>query len=327
MKLYRFVFVVILPFLVSCTYKYDFGGDFTPSIVVNSTITPDSTIKVYLYWSKHIDDALNYKTVERFTAQIFKDGTPILLGEDLYGVDGVLSTSVYPESGFQYRLEVEVPNYDRLSAETTIPLPPIIDVGYSGMAGSQQHLSLDRVELATITRSVMISTTEISEESNEDGEEELVSRQAYSLFANNPFCDQFNAVIDMYDLENGSVTSYDDYIRVPYKNIDLSTPLKFSVRNFSYSRPAPILIGHDDFGYPVYKTDDFGYIVYEHIENRDSIRVNVIAPSDDYDMFHKSEYLQYWMNSTTPVHSNVINGLGSFMGYSSTSKTYKVKYD
>lgn len=321
MKLCQFVFIITLPFLASCEYAYEFGGEFTPTIVVNSTITPDSTIKVYLHWSKHIEDTTTNKKVERFTAKIYEDNNTIFDGE---GINGLLSTAHHPQEGSQYRLEIDVLDYGRLSAETSIPPAPKIKLEYTGVQGNPlvsygggyRHFNLDKIELGTTTRSVMIRSYGLYKERE--------SELARELYVDNPFCDQFNTIIDMSEVAlRGSSVGYEYYIRVPYKNIEQSMPLKFAMSNFpSYSEY--IIIGEDEFGHSIYEKKE---------EWCSHMRVEVIAPSDEYDKFYKSAYLQKSLDNagifseTFLVHSNIENGLGSFMGYSSTTVIYEVEYD
>lgn len=339
MKLYRFALILILPLMVSCVYDYDFEEEFSPSIVINSTITPDSTIKVYLHWSKHVDDTSNFKRVERFTGQIYKDGEPILEGNELNGANGLLTSQKHPEAGFKYRLEVDVPDYGRVSAETSIPSIPIVDLEYTKVLYDPSYryhfhyFNITKIELSTTTRSVMIRSTAFYEEH--------APEHSRDFYANNSFFDQFNTYINMdHDVAvTGSSTAFEDYIRIPYKNLELSLPLNFSANDreaYSFVTIDPdLIIGSDSWG-DIIGYDDLGYAIYfEDYKTEQSTRfkVDIIAPSDEYDKFYKSAYFQKSWDSggvyigSFPIESNVENGVGCFMGYSSASKTYKIDRD
>jgi len=313
MKLYKLLIFIIGLSLSSCEYDYEVDlGEFTPNVVVNSIINPDSTVKASLFWSRHTDDTSGYKVVDRFTAILYENNSVIFDGE---GIDGALATAIYPKEGAKYRLEIDVPQYGKLSAETSIPLMPTVDLDYTGVIdgtqlgpwGSYYHFTINKISPNSDTRSLMIRVMSISEVMNYDGGH---------YYANNAFCDQFNALFDIsYTDLKGSSIDFEHYIRIPYKNIDQAIPLKFSV---SHLIPRKVFIDYDDDGFPIYTQ------LYETV-------TEIIAPSNEYDKYYKSAYQQnryvYIFSDTYSVHSNIENGLGIFAGYSSASITKKIELD
>ena len=300
------VFIIGLSFS-SCEYEYDVDlGEFTQKVVVNSIITPDSTVKVSLFWSRHTNDTARYKVVDRFTAKLYENNSAVFTGE---GIDGVLATMIYPKEDAKYRLEIDVPQYGKLSAETSVPLKPTIDLDYGGGASggwsNYYHFTINKISPNSDTRSLIIRVRSISE---------VMYPYVSYYYVNNAFCDQFNAYFDTEDIDlKGSNMAYDHYIRIPYKNIDQAIPLKFSVSNLSSKE---VFIDYDDDGFPIYAR------ICE-------AATEVIAPSNEYDKYYKSAYQQgeYTSIFSTPhsVLSNIENGLGIFAGYSSASVITKIK--
>lgn len=323
MKLYKYLLITAGLFLTSCEYDYDIGlYEFIPQPVLNSIINPDSTIKASLYWSQQTSETSKYLMIEAFTAKIYEDNSLII---ETKGVDGQLLTRIHPKEGSQYRIEVTVPNYGVISAETSIPHAPQINIKYVGVLGnpliyynSYYHFNIDEIIPKSTTSSVMVRSLGLYENST--------NSLAYNLYANNSFCDQFNAVNDGYNAAiKGSSIGYEFYIRIPYKNIEQSTPLNFSVSGYE-SRHEVILIGTDDFGFPIHEYKEY---------SPTDILIEVIAPSDAYDRYYKSAYQQIQLGNVDPpifsniypIHSNIENGVGIFAGYSSSTFKLELKYD
>ncbi len=317
----RIVLFIAAISLFSCEYDYDagFDNDFSPQVVVNSILTPDSTIKASLFWTQSISDENEYKVVENSYVALYEDNQIIFEG-DCTG--GKLVTDIKPREGAQYRIEIDVPQYGRVNAQTSIPLSPTVDIEYTQSGGnldiyynSYRFFNIASIDLAQQTRSIMIRALGLYEK----GEPEISS----NLYATNLFCDQFNTVFDNYHaLDKGSNINYEYYIRIPYQNVDLAMPLSFSVSNFG-SRWSDTIIGYDDWGYPVYDPQE---------DKVTHIMIETIAPSDEYDMYYKSAYQQIQLaggvqifNQIYPIHSNIENGVGIFAGYSSS--TFKLKIE
>lgn len=298
-------------------------GEFTPQVVVNSMITPDSTIKVVLVWSKQIGDKSDYKNVEQFDAKIYENDQLIYEANNLK--DSIVTT-YHPQSGGKYRLEIEVPQYGIVSAETSIPLPPQSNVEYVGMVGDFQtsmtsgyrYFRVNDIQSESVTRSLIVQTIGLYEK--------ISSKTTRSYFATNSFCDQFNTGTDSFESAmKGSSNYFGKYIRISYNNVKRTMPLEFSISEFRKEHES-IFVGYDDFGCKIYDSID-------HIATH--IIVETIAPSDEYDKYQKTAYLQKSMdnidppifNVNVPIYSNIENGVGIFAGFSSSKFTYKIECD
>ena len=304
----------------SCEYDYVANfGEFTPQVVVNSFINPDSTIKVNLFWTKEHTDTSAYKRVDRFSAKIYENENIIFEGADLN--DSILTTH-YPKEGFKYRLEVNIPDYGEVVATTYIPLSPSINVKHLDSLnsyGRYRHFEINNIELKDKSRSVIVRSMGIYEKHP--------TKFNNWYYATNPFCDQFNTYIDNDQTAQTNSSIYHDYfIRIPYLNIAKAMPLKFAISNFKTIMGGDGYIGEDDWGYPIYD-----YVYY----NPTHIITEVIAPSNEYDKYLKSAYQQIELGSseppifsqTIPISSNVKNGLGVFAGYSSAIYKIKLEYE
>lgn len=307
----------------SCEYDYypDLG-EYTPSVVVNSFITPDSTITVSLLWSKEIGVAGDYIPVKGFSAKIYENEALIFEGS---GLNDSIKTAYYPLTGARYRLEVSVPDYGVVRAETSIPKRPsalLKDMGVVGNPqgnGSYRHFLLNGITANDKTRSIMVRAMGFYENNT-------IKKSDY-YYATNSYCDQFNAVADAFDSAiKGSSMGHSGYIRIPFSNTENVVPLNFSIENFRSKIDERVYIGLDDLGFPIYETL---YHLLTHIN------IEVIAPSDEYDKYRKSAYQQGALgnisppifNIIVPVASNIENGVGIFAGYSSYIYKIELQHD
>lgn len=312
-KILGFLFITIAFLITGCEYDYNVGLDYKPQIVINSIINPDSTIKVNLFWSKELGSKEDYKRVVDFSARIYENDSIVFEAEDL---KDSIKTTYYPKEGKGYRLEVNVPEYGIVKAKTSIPMAPTAEIKYNGMTPATwgedyRHFEINKISSETKVRAIIARALGFYDNGT--------VKISHSLYVNNPFCDQFNV---WFDNEEGT-TSHSGSIRIPYKNLELASPLIFYINNFStYSDK--FYKGTDEWGFPIYEYDTHTPI---------SIAVEMIAPSDEYDKYYKSTDLQ-WVygdvgipifNVIIPAHSNIENGLGIFAGYS--YNTFKVEIE
>ena len=130
----KVILLLALTFLMaSCEKVIDFDpGDISPKIVMISKPVNDSTVTVYLGYSRFFLDNSNFKTeVEDATVILEVNGTPYpTTGEEssIYGPK-CYSFAVRPQPGDSLRLSAEVPGYKSVvTAETTIPRLPQIEI-------------------------------------------------------------------------------------------------------------------------------------------------------------------------------------------------------
>ena len=305
---------------ISCTQNYNIDSDlkdsFTPKVVVNSIICPDSLIRVKCYWSRRYDEAKDFEAVEVFSGELREERNTIATFKD---ISGEILLDRYPVAGKTYELRITVPDYDEVRASTYVPLPPGATVSYKESRGGfmlYHHFNISAISQQEPGRAVWITTHALWGES--------MLRDGYTYYCNNPFLDQLNAANDEMDnVASGSNVSHDRFIRIPSKNICLAGDISFSFMASDTQTYYPPNPDPEDWDWSQREEWPLTYLY-----------VNVIAPSDDYDKYFRSLYKQELYNydpdmplfdETVNVYSNIENGLGIFAGYSAA--TYAHKYE
>ena len=313
----------LLLWINGCTQNYDVGNNlkdsFSPKVVVNSVICPDSLIRVKCYWSRRYDDAGGFRAVESFSGELLEDGKRVAAFDN--ASEEVL-IDYRPVAGRKYGLTINVPDYGMVTASTYIPLLPTAVISFKESRREflwYHHFNVSAISQQEPGRAVWI----ICYEEYDDGS--ALSRSS-ELYCNNVFIDQINGVRDDMDvIARGSNIGYEKFIRITSKNIDMASDISFSIW------ASPGYTDYSDWEDPQY--DENGYPIYKYVYLK-YLYVNVIAPSDDYDKYYRSLYKQELYNydpdmplfdETVNVYSNIENGLGIFAGYSAT--TYAHKYE
>ncbi len=316
----RFYFVLLMLLSTACEYDYNSNMEVAiPKVVVNSYINPDSVIVVDLFWSGNVSNrgsGIEYDHVEQFDAKIYENGNVIF---DATNLDSTIVTNLYPKEGASYRLEVQVPNYGEVSAETSIPRAPAVNVEMTESRGegfAYDHFRVNTIELPDSIRAIYVKS---SVHYDHDYEKDFAPKNNDYYYATNAYCDQTNTFIDNYDTGiTGSSIYFDYYIRVPYIHLSAALPLSYSVMQ------------KGDYFEEVYSgvVDEWGNEDYEVLWfSPTHYMVNVIAASSEYDKYVKSSYQQNNYNAMSPeifvihfpINSNIKNGLGVFAGYSATT--------
>lgn len=121
-------FFLLLLLLTSCVKEVDLNLENLPErVVVNGAICPDSSFKVRVSLTSGMKE--QKKIIENATISVFEDGEFIYYLP--HAGDGWYRVFASPTEGKHYRIEVTVPGFDMVSAETDIPVfPPIIDAWY-----------------------------------------------------------------------------------------------------------------------------------------------------------------------------------------------------
>lgn len=324
-RLYGVVIICFIATLISCEYDYDTSSlEYDKQVVVNSIITPDSIIKAKLYWSCNILDTLKYEGVSNFDAKIYEDDFLIFEGINLS--DSIV-TSLHPKEDSKYKIEIDVPNYNKITAETYIPIAPKGNIEFiewrCGDSYKENlkyrgyyHFNIDKVEAIEQTRAILVRA--IAQYDNRH-----LSTPCNQLNITNAYCDQFNVLLDNYNAEyKGSAIHHEFYIRVPYKNINTAMPLLFSVGNL-------IEVNEETTIY----NEEFDVFIPDVITHSPkNLVIELINPSDEYDKYLKSAYKQFSLGSLSvpfgtqvAIESNIKGGLGVFAGYSRVYYNLKIE--
>lgn len=119
--------VIFCSLLSSCIKEVELNLDELPQkVVVNGLICPDSLFKVHVTLTSAM--GVEKELIDNATIKIFKDGiystTLAAIGDGWY-------QGTYPDPEITYRVEVKVPGFDMVYAETSIPkYPDIVDAFY-----------------------------------------------------------------------------------------------------------------------------------------------------------------------------------------------------
>ncbi|MGI6574105.1 MAG: DUF4249 family protein [Fermentimonas sp.] len=104
---------------------------YTPKIVMNGILSPDSLIEIKVSRSfLYTDTTPNRNLMERVTLTLFVNNVEVeqlrKVRVDTTSLVSVYRSMVYPKVGDQIRVEASAVGYPTAWAETTVPVPPII---------------------------------------------------------------------------------------------------------------------------------------------------------------------------------------------------------
>lgn len=284
-----------LLFTACIEVDYDFGGHAPePQVTINALLTPQEEFTVSLHWSGiYTDEQMRFSPVSEAEIRLFEDGREVV--RCTASPQGATNTGFRAATGRRYRLEVDVPDYGLLSAETDVPAAPQADIGFVRQKGGYRHFLLDALTVPRDVKAVWIRGDYIQTEQATGTKRAEISE----YYTPSPFVDQVNGANDAYEAdEKGSTIVFEKFLRIPCENSEQVLPLRFSVWG---------------------STDE--WTRFRHT-------FRVITPSSAYDRYMRSRYKQQlnseWGAEENPfieqitVYSNISNGLGIFAGYNYT---------
>lgn len=111
--------------------------DFRETPVINAFLVSDSIISVHLSFTGKIDND-KLQVIENANIDLFKNNT--FIGKLEYDSGGVYISDAVAEAGNDYRIEVHVPGFDRVTARDIIPEPDeIINITHVKKAGKDEE--------------------------------------------------------------------------------------------------------------------------------------------------------------------------------------------
>lgn len=133
----KLIYFLISFFLFSCTKEVDLDIPNLPQkVVVNSLFCPDSVLKVHVSLSTQIKDpTINY--VENASCFLYEND--ILIKTFNTQTNGYYNSFYKPKAGKKYKIEVEVPGFEKVWAETSIPILPDSLIGRYYLDGVQSN--------------------------------------------------------------------------------------------------------------------------------------------------------------------------------------------
>ena len=265
----------------------DFNTDSEIIPVLNSFLSPDSIIRIDLYWSKPLADTLAYNRITNSHIVLLENETEIC--DTVWVKDASLVLNHFPTEGLTYTITVEIPGKEPLIAQTTIPERISAELSVEPEPGS--YLNLDHCLQFT--------------DENSD---------KFSVWI----------VVLAYDTNNAVVQSqfiYSDILVADNVN-KYANPDNFYGIKYHYE-----FEGFIRFTKGILKKGDRLYYIPVINLNKpaiDHISTCIITASPEYDLYCRSAYLQisYDVEVKTPllyqpvhVFSNIKNGQGVFAGY------------
>ncbi|MBN1416235.1 MAG: DUF4249 family protein [Bacteroidales bacterium] len=132
------LFILFIVIVGSCRdFVQDEFPDFREVPAINSFLVDDSIVRVQVSLTGKLDTS-NLKTVDNASVNLYRNHQFV---ETLnYHSEGVYISNAVAESGNSYRIEVDIPGYDRVTAHDSIPGPAkILSVSHIKKAGKDEE--------------------------------------------------------------------------------------------------------------------------------------------------------------------------------------------
>lgn len=324
----KIAFLLLPLFLWGCEQDYPFDDEtgYKPKVVVNSLISPDKPITVELFWSLHYSEVkdsweeIPYPLVDAFAMTLYEDGNVIV--DNAAFTAGRAQTQIIPTEGRTYRIEIDVPDYGRVAAETLVPQKSSCRMEFVKRKEKYMHFTVDGIVPVAGCLSYWVFMNASYGDENQQSISEL-----YSI---NPYVDQINGILDSWEMDlKESNVGFEDFIRIPRRNLVPAQPLNISVWLWESHTPQV------DWENP--PLDENGEPVWPEPVPLNRVTLELITPSPDFDQYFRTlyrqrEYGRYdsaapFVFETVHVYTNIKNGLGIFAGYNQNSVSYEVPID
>jgi len=124
------VYSISILLIVSCTKRIEFNQDqIEEKIVVNSLFTEDSLWNAHISHSRSILDTSQHNFLDNAIVSIFDESNNLVTTLDHISDGFYQSSSVTPIANETYRIEVDAPGFNSVSASNAIPTQvPIVNV-------------------------------------------------------------------------------------------------------------------------------------------------------------------------------------------------------
>ncbi len=226
-----------------CDADYDFGKTgATSHVVVNALLSPQEDFTVKLNWSSaYAGEDTRFAPVHEAEIRLLEEGAEVV--RCAASPDGKTVTQFRATAGKRYRLEVTVPGYGTLAAETDVPALPAVEMAFRYNKNAYKHYEIKALECTAGTQAVWLDaigiyrrpvyvydefghwTGEIIEDEGEESEERI-----YGFYTTSPFVDQVNGANDAYEAGDKEATvEFEQFLRLPREDCAPALPLRFSL--------------------------------------------------------------------------------------------------
>lgn len=334
--------VLLAMMAYGCEKTYEFDEEVEPQIILNSFLSPDSMVKVDLWWSKRMDGNRSFKRVVGAQVKLSEDGVPIL---NATSGNGQLVWNYQPKAGSTYTITIEQATQPLVTAQTTVPHKPTGSCAFEKTVTKEMTFDYYRIDNATVdpatTSALLISLWKGIDPADlpqvpgvEAWEWDNISEKitdehtvvAQGMYSNIFYADQFNVISSKDYAHIAGTDRTMNYARIHSGNVSKAFPVTLSTMNQGSNRR--MLRPRDWWFYPEIYPDEDSVMV----SVPEKLYVGLMAADENYDMYRKS-YEVYIRNVSESefsliqnvlfsapsyrLHCNVINGLGIFASFNS----------
>ncbi len=339
MNIKAFFIILAVGFIsISCEKDVEFKGEITnPLVVVNSFVTPDSTITAYISMSRFfLNDTADFRNVNKAEVNLWVNGT---LKEKLtFDSVGIYTSTYKPEMSDSLKLTVDVPQMKQVSATTNFTNAPIV-------------LSVD-------TQKVIINKEVLWYSSGDT----LVVKDHYKVNYKLKFQDNgdqknyYRLIVrevsfkGVWNEDTHKVDTMASHTTPHYPDFDFTDVVSGNTTDplaDSGTSPVAILLSDANNRYHVFSDDIFNgktytlqfstnitkYIKdihYGSLENiKHEIYISLQSISEDYYLYLQTRSASYATNlfsEPVKVHNNINGGIG-ILGSYTTSNIVKINLD
>jgi hypothetical protein len=286
----------------SCTQELDLPfPQGKEQLVLNSILHPDSTIKISLTMTLPLGTTgSDFPIVDNAEIRLYEGD--MLIGMPAYQ-DSIYILEYLPKAGKEYRIEVEVPGFEVLSASDVVPERPVAEICLRDDPILREAIDIKIIDQNDVANTYWLGAFLINSRfcSSEEGKTCNVIQATFDSFSSIP--DRFNADIDNLA---GGISEFQYYMRIEDAGIS-GNKIELVVRSFFF---------------------------LDNLTSDQTYRLDVKSSSRHYDRFLKSSII-HATNPTTDIveedflpapfaeiiqsYSNVENGTGIFAAYNSVS--------
>jgi hypothetical protein len=328
-KYFIYIAPALMVFFFSCEKEIVFkGNEMKTQLVLNSIVTPDEAVMVYLTESRFfLDDGKTFKKINNATVELRKDGTKI---ENLSNMaDGYYSGTYIPKIGDNLSITASCEGFDPVECSTRIVTPtPVISVDTMNFREEKQYRTY--YGTTDIDSSVFYLSVDLDIDITFKDPKDIANYYTVNAYLNYYFSNGENFRLPLGYTSDDMVFQTGSGMRFPEDGNQLKSTLfsdelldgkeyKLKIKSYNYDGIA--------VGKPNYPDDS----PVAELTGRE-IAVELRSLSHSYYMFLKTVEASSDMGDaggyfTEPVqiYTNVKGGIGIFGNYSSSVYTILLK--
>ena len=324
-KIKTIFFTLSLLLFVSCEKDIEFNGEISePMIVLNSYISPDSTIYAHLTKSKFfLSNMQGFDLVNNAEVSVYVNRT---FREKLnFTKDGMYRGSFKPIAGDTVRLLVKVTGHDDVESTAIVqPRSNILATEVKMVEKYRDEYTIDGEVSAYYLSGNCEFNFKIRDNANEQNYYRLVAKKRnQSVYNNDTITYEYyiSFSLEGFDSQSGDLIGlFDDGEN---RNIQhLITDEMFNGKEF-------VLKFATDYAYLEVVPGYEEYYYYKNSGATESVIINLQAITKDMYLYLKSKesaegILAGFFTEPVQIYNNITNGIGIFGAYTNNEFTYKM---